>query len=111
MEDPAVPKDDAARAAPKKEATHAAFAKMENVVDKLKVLNYEDSWCTDKGQGPLSRWYFAMPAPNASVQFSTFLNISSWLMTEITNDPTFFKIDKFDDPNTSVNKMMRFRFS
>merc|ERR1719502_1064963 len=27
-------------------------------------------------------------------------------MTEIMNDPSFFKIDKFDDPNTSVNKMM-----
>lgn len=105
MEDPPAGKDDA-KPAVKKESSHAAFAKMENVVDKLKVLNYEELWCQAKGAGPLSRWHFAMPAANASVQFALFLDISSWLMTVATDDPTFFRIDKFDDPNTSVNKMM-----
>ena len=107
MEEPAVAKEEgAARAAPKKDATHAAFAKMENVVDKLKVLDYEERYCQPKGMGMLSRWEFAMPAPNASVQFAHFLDISSWLMTEIMKDPTFFHIDKFDDPNTSTNKLI-----
>ena len=106
MAEEGAPKADGERAAPKKEPIHAALAKMENVIDKLKVLDYEEKYLAVKGVEPISRWAFAMPAPNASVQFALFLDVSSWLMTEIMNDPSFFKIDKFDDPNTSVNKMM-----
>ncbi|KAH8045180.1 hypothetical protein JL722_14331 [Aureococcus anophagefferens] len=35
-----------------------------------------------------------------------FLDLCSWLMAEITGDTGFFRVDKFDDPNTSVNKLM-----
>ena len=78
---------------------------MEGVLDKLKALNYEEAF-VQKGQKPLSRWAFAFPGSNASVQFALFLDVAAWLMTEASGDPAFFRIDKFDDPNTSVNKMM-----
>ncbi|KAH8063454.1 hypothetical protein JL722_2624 [Aureococcus anophagefferens] len=46
------------------------------------------------------------PSPNCYVQFMLFLDLCSWLMAEITGDTGFFRVDKFDDPNTSVNKLM-----
>ena len=104
---------------------------MEHVSDKLKVLECHARFCAARDQPPLQRWCFAVPARNPSIQFMLFLDLCSWLMSEVTGDATFFRgldrvsrgkrpfergargassahrtvgVDKFDDPNTSVNK-------
>ena len=79
---------------------------MEHVSDKLKVLECARRFCAARDQPPLDRWCFAAPARNPSIQFMLFLDLCSWLMAEITGDTGFFRVDKFDDPNTSVNKLM-----
>ena len=76
---------------------------MEHVSDKLKVLDCQQRFCAARDQAPLERWCFAAPARNPSIQFMLFLDLCSWLMAEITGDTGFFRVDKFDDPNTSVN--------
>ena len=58
MAEEGAPKADGERAAPKKEPIHAALAKMENVIDKLKVLDYEEKYLAAKGVEPISRWAF-----------------------------------------------------
>jgi estrogen-related receptor beta like 1 len=76
---------------------------MEDVLEQLKILDYEQDFCEKKTVEPFARTYFAIPASNTGVQFKTFLDIVSWLMRLCHAD---FTVDKFDDPNTSVNKMM-----
>lgn len=79
---------------------------MENVSDKLKLLDCEKKFCQVRDQPSLQRWCFAMPGRNPSIQFALFLDLCSWLLQQVTDDGNFFKVDKFDDPNTSVNKLM-----
>jgi estrogen-related receptor beta like 1 len=79
---------------------------MENVLEKMKLLNYETEFCGPKHVAPFARTAFALPAKNPSVQFQNFLSLVEWLAREVTGDRSTFQIDKFDDPNTSVNKMM-----
>jgi len=79
------------------------FALMEDVLEQLKILDYEQDFCEKKTIDPFTRTYFSIPASNAGVQFKTFLDLVSWLMKQCHAD---FTVDKFDDPNTSVNKMM-----
>ena len=73
----------------------------EDTLDKLKCLDYEKDF-----HKPLTRSHFAMPAANSSLQFQDFLDLVVYLISRIKRDADFFKLDKFDDPNTSVNKMM-----
>ena len=64
------------------------------------------AFCVPKHVAPFARTAFALPAKNPSVQFQNFLSIVEWLAFEATGDRGAFTLDKFDDPNTSVNKMM-----
>ena len=79
---------------------------MENVSDKLKLLDYGEKFCKARDQPLLERWRFAEPGKNPSIQFALFLDLCGWLMGLITSDDEFFRVDKFDDPNTSSNKLM-----
>ncbi|CAM9690841.1 unnamed protein product [Scytosiphon promiscuus] len=85
-----------------------AFAAWEDALEKLKVLDYEASFCKPNNLQPFSRMYFSIPGANASLQWRSFQEISSWLINlgagNGRND--FFKVDKYDDPNTAVNKLM-----
>ena len=56
---------------------------MENVLDKLKLLNYETNFCAQKSVAPFARTSFALPAKNPSVQFQNFLDVVSWLCMEV----------------------------
>ncbi|KAJ1446317.1 intra-flagellar transport protein 57 [Pelagophyceae sp. CCMP2097] len=100
---------DAARRAPRAAAgpvPNDSLMQMEHVSDKLKLLRCGEKFCKARDQAPLQRWCFAIAGVNPSIQFQLFLDLCSWLMTEVTGDANFFRVDKFDDPNTSVNKMM-----
>jgi len=83
-----------------------ALQVMEDVLEKLKVLNYEADFCAKKNRKPLSRTYFALKPQkpdNPSIQLACFLKLVAWLMGLCGKE---FIIDKFDDPTTSVNKVM-----
>ena len=78
----------------------------ETTLEKLKVLNYEESFCAAKGKPAFSRIHFVFPGPNPSVQFDDFVDLCSWLFFEISHNSDLFKRDQFDDPNTVANKIM-----
>jgi intraflagellar transport protein 57 len=67
---------------------------------------HQVNFCVPKHVAPFARSAFALPAKNPSVQFQNFLALVEWLVEESTGDRRAFSVDKFDDPNTAVNKMM-----
>jgi estrogen-related receptor beta like 1 len=76
---------------------------MEDLLERLKLLDYESEFCQKKSFPLFSRHFFSVPDDNAATQFSRFLKLVAWLMDLCDQE---FTIDKFDDPTTSVNKVM-----
>lgn len=102
----------AAGEAPKREARKRREVKskgpspllmMEQILEKLKHLNYVDELCRKKAFRPFARTLFAIKGDNQSTQFAKFLKVVTWLIGKCGRS---FEIDKFDDPNTSVVKVM-----
>lgn len=75
----------------------------ENVLDKLKVLDYEISFCRTNNLLPFARNYFAQPPSNSSTQWTNLVALFAWLVKQLGQD---FVADKWDDPTTTANKMM-----
>lgn len=78
---------------------------MEDLSDKLKVLNYEIEFCPiiTPPFKPLTKTYFQVAQENANYQFYYFTSLVSWLMTTAGHNG-FPQPDQFDDPSsTSVN--------
>jgi len=77
---------------------------MEDISDKLKILNYETEFCKQKSLKPLSRQYFAIPG-KASEQFPYFSALGAWLLT--LNGASFLEWNEFDDPNQISNNIFQ----
>lgn len=75
----------------------------DDLSEKLKLLDYEEKFCSPKDIVPFSRTYFSVPASNTGVQFQHFLELFKFLMRMCHRE---FVTDKFDDPNTIANKIM-----
>jgi estrogen-related receptor beta like 1 len=82
------------------------FYQMESALDKLKCLNYEQEFLGRHRHKAFGREHFALPGPNPSIQFQEFIDLVVWLIGQIKRDADAFRIDKYDDPITSVNKLM-----
>lgn len=54
-----------------------AFGLMEELIESLKLLDYEDKFLATKGFKPLSRAQFAVPGHNPSDQFVYFTALAS----------------------------------
>eukprot|EP00941_MAST-03F_sp_MAST-3F-sp1_P003081 g3081.t1 len=79
------------------------YTEMENLVERLKLLDYEKLFCEKKSFPLFTRSFFSEKDENVATQFDRFLKLVAWLMQLCEND---FTIDKFDDPTTSVNKVL-----
>jgi len=79
------------------------FAAMEDLCDKLKILNYEQDFCRTKDMKPLTRTYFALPG-KTSEQFPYFSALTSWLFQRIGMD--FLEWGEFEDPNQIINNVV-----
>eukprot|EP00761_Pharyngomonas_kirbyi_P009616 gb/GECH01009633.1/.p1 GENE.gb/GECH01009633.1/~~gb/GECH01009633.1/.p1 ORF type:complete len:399 (+),score=128.57 gb/GECH01009633.1/:1-1197(+) len=76
------------------------FVLMEGIIEKLKVLNYEQSFLqseSGKDFPPLTHTYFAVPARNPNSQFHYFGCLVSWAMELCGNN--FPPPSLYDDPN------------
>ena len=84
---------------------------MEDIIEKLKLLNYEIEFCPT-GKPPfklLTKTYFAQASDNANAQFFYFTSLVSWLMN-IAGHGGFPPPGQFDDPNaTSTNILTELR--
>eukprot|EP01012_Entosiphon_sulcatum_P018010 TRINITY_DN2275_c0_g1_i1.p2 TRINITY_DN2275_c0_g1~~TRINITY_DN2275_c0_g1_i1.p2 ORF type:complete len:417 (-),score=139.32 TRINITY_DN2275_c0_g1_i1:107-1357(-) len=79
-------------------------ATMEDVIDKLKLLNYEHRFCVAKTFRPLHRCFFAMPHPNPNEQFYYFTSLVSWVMELCGHH--YPPPDQFDDPNATATSII-----
>ena len=62
-----------------KDVEDAPFLVMEDVLEKMKMLNYEQNM--PGSFKPLSHVYFAVSNPNPAEQFFYFTSVCSWLMS------------------------------
>uniref|UniRef100_A0A8C8VDR7 Intraflagellar transport protein 57 homolog n=1 Tax=Pelusios castaneus TaxID=367368 RepID=A0A8C8VDR7_9SAUR len=84
------------------EAYHM-FALMEDLLEKLKLLNYEEEALRRHHLRPLSRHYFALPT-NPGEQFYMFCTLAAWLITKAGHP--FEQPQEYDDPNATISNIL-----
>ncbi|KAL3146305.1 Intraflagellar transport protein 57 [Trebouxia sp. C0010 RCD-2024] len=80
---------------------------MDGIVDKLKLLNYEQDFCKPKRHlKPLSRTYFCLPAPMSgqNEQFFYFTSLVAWLLN--LSGRSFQPPQQYDDPNMTCTNIL-----
>ena len=82
---------------------HDPGVMMEEIIDILKLLNYEDSFLATKGFRPLTQGYFANAGNNSSEQFQYFTALVSWLLSANGSSAGF---NKYDDPSSVANSII-----
>ena len=86
----------------KKQRDENAYVLMDEIVEKLKLLDYEEKF------PPISRSYFAEPYKlNPTEQFHTFIKLYSWLTMEKLG-LKILPIEIYDDPNTITTTLSMF---
>ncbi|XP_040439047.1 intraflagellar transport protein 57 homolog [Falco naumanni] len=84
-------------------AAYHTFVLMEDLLDKLKLLNYEDEALRPHNMRPLSRHYFALPT-NPGEQFFMFCTLAAWLITKAGHP--FEQPQECDDPNAIIANVL-----
>ncbi|XP_051634932.1 intraflagellar transport protein 57 homolog isoform X2 [Manacus candei] len=79
------------------------FVLMEDLLDKLKLLSYEEEALRRHNMRPLSRHYFALPT-NPGEQFFMFCALAAWLITKAGRP--FEQPQECDDPNAVISNVL-----
>jgi len=85
-------------------STTDAILAMENIVEKLKWLDYEIHFIHRFQLKPVSRYEFIVPAPNTALQFHHYVELVKWLISIVQGHEC--DLDPFDDPNIIAQKML-----
>lgn len=75
-----------------------------DLMEKLKLLNYENLLLKQMKMKPLNKFYF-IKARNSGEQFFMFVSICAWLIRE--TGKTFDQPQEFDDPNVLISKIIK----
>lgn len=76
---------------------------MEDIAEKLKLLNYEQEFCLKQNQRPIPRNYFAVAAVAGGEQFFIFSSLLSWLLSICGRH--FEAPLEDDDPNAVISNI------
>lgn len=79
------------------------FVIMEDLLDKLRLLDYEQNFCRERNLKPISRHYFAIPT-NPGEQFFMFTSLSAWLLRKAGKN--FEQPQEYDDPNATISSIL-----
>ncbi|XP_077563629.1 intraflagellar transport protein 57 homolog [Haemaphysalis longicornis] len=79
------------------------FVVMEDLLDKLKLINYDTEFVNQLKIKPISRHYFAVPT-NPGEQFYVFSSLAAWLIQQ--SGITFEMPQESDDPNTTISNIL-----
>nr|CAG4652033.1 EOG090X0ADS [Triops cancriformis] len=93
-----IPADDSAEASGPG-AFFMQYVVMEDLLDKLKLLNYGREFLKDLKMKSINRHYFAIPT-NPGEQFYMFAALASWLIRKIGK--SFETPLESDDPNSTI---------
>lgn len=79
------------------------FVVMEDLLDKLKLINYDSEFTTQFKIKPISRHCFAVPT-NPGEQFYIFSSLAAWLIQQ--SGMAFETPQESDDPNTTISNIL-----
>ena len=82
---------------------YSPFVIMEDLLDKLKLLDYELEFVSELKMRPLNRHYFVIQT-NPGEQFFMFTSLAAWLIRKTGKQ--FPQPQEFDDPNTSISNIL-----
>lgn len=82
---------------------HVPFLVMENLYDKLKLLNYDAEFVQNLKMKPIHRHYFVL-AKNPGEQFYLFTTLSAWLIRKMGR--MFEQPHESDDPNATISNIL-----
>ncbi|XP_034463037.1 intraflagellar transport protein 57 homolog [Hippoglossus hippoglossus] len=88
-------------------AAHQVFVVMECLLEKLKVLNYEEEVLAKHNMKNLTRHYFVSSPyldSNPGEQFYMFTIIAAWLINEAGRP--FTEPQEYDEPNATVSNIL-----
>lgn len=88
-------------------AAHQVFVVMESLLDKLKMLSFEEEVLAKHNMKNLSRHYFVSSpylAVNPGEQFYMFTIIAAWLIN--TAGRPFTEPQEYDEPNATVSNIL-----
>ncbi|KAJ6222593.1 hypothetical protein RDWZM_001138 [Blomia tropicalis] len=80
------------------------FQAMYDLHDKLLAIDYDKEFVTQYKCPSINRYYFVKQG-NVAQQFFAFCSLSSYLINKLTNKNDF-KVDGFDDPNLTIDKIL-----
>ncbi|KHN73240.1 Intraflagellar transport protein che-13 [Toxocara canis] len=84
---------------------YSLFLQNEDLIDKLKLLNYEEEYVSSSSSHrPISRHYF-VDSTNVGEQFVLFTTLCGWLIQKAIN-PDFAMPQEFDDPNATISNIL-----
>ncbi|XP_053242251.1 intraflagellar transport protein 57 homolog isoform X1 [Podarcis raffonei] len=85
-------------------AVYHMFVMMEDLLEKLKLLNYEEEAALrSHNMRPPSRHYFALPI-NPGEQFYMFCTLAAWLINKAGHP--FEQPQEYDDPNATISSIL-----
>ncbi|XP_037691089.1 intraflagellar transport protein 57 homolog isoform X2 [Choloepus didactylus] len=84
-------------------AAYHMFVVMEDLVEKLKLLHYEEELLRKNNLKPPSRHYFALPT-NPGEQFYMFCTLAAWLINKAGRP--FEQPQEYDDPNATISNIL-----
>lgn len=79
------------------------FVVMEELTDKLRLLDYDRNFLRKMNIKPISRHYFAV-ATNPGEQFYMFTSLAAWLLR--TAGKNFEQPQEYDDPNATISSIL-----
>uniref|UniRef100_T1J408 Intraflagellar transport protein 57 homolog n=1 Tax=Strigamia maritima TaxID=126957 RepID=T1J408_STRMM len=79
------------------------FVVMDEVLDKLNLLDYEKEFVRDLRMKSLNRHYFALQT-NPGEQFHLFTSLCAWLIRK--QGKSFEPPQEYDDPNSTISNIL-----
>ncbi|XP_012270491.1 intraflagellar transport protein 57 homolog isoform X3 [Orussus abietinus] len=80
-------------------ATHVVNLRMEDLLEKLKLLNYDIEFVQELKMKPINRHYF-VSSTNPGEQFYVFTSLAAWLVRKAGK--SFDPPQEYDDPNSTI---------
>ena len=84
-------------------AAYKPFIIMEELLDKLKLMDYEQDFVMEMKMRPLNRHYFVVQT-NPGEQFFIFSSLAAWLIR--MSGHKFDAPQEFDDPNGTIANIL-----
>ncbi|KAG8037464.1 hypothetical protein G9C98_005674 [Cotesia typhae] len=84
-------------------ASYVSNVRMEDLLEKLKLLNYDTDFVQELKMKPLNRHYFVIPT-NSGEQFYLFTSLAAWLVRKAGKN--FEQPQESDDPNAVIALIM-----